>query len=81
MDVMLGPSTSDFRLAAAQVADEFQRPLVSWSLPEIMGVSFVRNAQSTAPGMAGIDMDRWEVSPRGTNMGILAKIYGGLNQE
>ena len=47
MDVMLGPSSSDFRLAAAQVADEFQRPLVSWSLPEIMGISFVRPAQST----------------------------------
>eukprot|EP00435_Cladocopium_sp_Y103_P047129 s356_g13.t1 len=47
MDVMLGPSTSDFRLAIAQVADEFQRPLVSWSLPEIIGLSFVRPAQST----------------------------------
>ena len=53
MDVMLGPSSSDFRLAAAQVADEFQRPLVSWSLPEIMGVSFVRPAQSTAPVQSG----------------------------
>ena len=39
-------------------------------------------AQRTIHGAwDGWDRYGWEVSPRGTNMGILAKIYGGLNQE
>eukprot|EP00438_Fugacium_kawagutii_P009964 Skav225764 [mRNA] locus=scaffold3552:221942:223984:- [translate_table: standard] len=32
--LLLGPGTEDFRNAAAQVANEYQKPMILWSLPK-----------------------------------------------
>ena len=41
MDLLLGPSSWDFRMAAAQVAEEFSMPLLLWSFPESYGIGWV----------------------------------------
>ena len=49
MDLLLGPSTWDFRMAAAQVAEEFQMPLVLWSFPESLGMGWVLPTNTMVP--------------------------------
>ena len=49
MDLLLGPSTWDFRMAAAQVAEEFQMPLLLWSFPESLGQGWVLPTNTMAP--------------------------------
>ena len=49
MDLLLGPSSWDFRMAAAQVAEEFSMPLLLWSFPESYGIGWVMPSNTMAP--------------------------------
>ena len=49
MDLLLGPSSWDFRMAAAQVAEEFSMPLLLWSFPESLGMGWVMPSNTMAP--------------------------------
>lgn len=51
MDLLLGPSNWDFRMAAVQVAEEFSMPLLLWSFPESYGIGWVMPSNTMAPWM------------------------------